>query len=224
MFMIWICRFEILNTLRYTTALAFPVYHYVVYESFHAVHHLRLPSHRLFYTLSCPPASKSSYPHHPQKKRTGKSVSLALVTSGGHDPSHHFLLGNQVINAFQVIQKALHITAPLVQHIISVARFGKVDEPGWAVNLGVNRLRCDQVTDVLLRLLLGQIQELGQTACVDTRVVFSNHPHIVLDDALPEILPSLICLILRGLTGLSIEYIRIAQMGTELLLNHRPAH
>lgn len=153
MFMIWICRFEIL----YTIALAFPIYHYVVYESFHTVHHFfRLPSH---YFTRCRFIQRLNH-HihiHPQDKRTGKSVSLALVTPGGHDPSHHFLLGNQVVDAFQVIQKALHITAPLVQHIISVAGLGKVDEPGWAVNLGVNRLCCDQVTDVLLRFLLGQI-------------------------------------------------------------------
>src|SRR5699024_3069765 len=52
-------------------------------------------------------------------------TSLALIAPSGKDSGHHLFLGNQVVDALQMVQKTLHVTAPLVQNIISVAGLGK---------------------------------------------------------------------------------------------------
>lgn len=151
-------------------------------------------------------------------------MSLALVTPSRHNPRHHFFLGNQVVDALQVVQQALHVTAPLVQHVISVARLREADQPSGTVNLGVNCLRCHQVTDVLLGLLLGQIQEFRQTAHLNPCVILGHYPHVVFNDTLSEVLPSLIRLVIGGRAGLGIKNVCVAQVRTELLRDHRPAH
>lgn len=162
-----------------------------------------------------------------EKKRPPRehvSTSFALVAPSRHDSGHHLLLGNQVVDAFQVVQEALHVTAPFIQHVVRVTRLGKADQPSWAVNLGVNRLRCDQVANVLLGLFLSQVQKLRQTTHLDPCVVFGHHPHIVLDNTLPEVLPSSKRLVVGSRTRLSFKDVRLAQVRSELLRNHGPAH
>jgi hypothetical protein len=46
----------------------------------------------------------------------------------------------------------------------------------------------------------------------------------VLDNPLPQILPSAVSLVIGRLLRLGIEYIGLAEVRAELLGNHRPAH
>ena len=162
-----------------------------------------------------------------RKKRPPRKcdlTSLALVAPSRHDPGHHLFLGNQVVDALQVAQKALHVTAPFVQHVVGITGLGEADQPSRAVDLGVNRLRCDQVANVFLSFFLSQIQELRQTTHLNPRVIFSHHSHIVLDHTLPEVLPSPVRLIVGRRARLGFEDVCVAQVRAELLRNHRPTH
>lgn len=148
---------------------------------------------------------------------------LALL-SRGEDPRHHLLLRDQVVDPLQQPQKALHVAAPFVQHVVRIARLGEVDQSGWTVDLGVDRLRTDQLADVLLGFLLRQVQQFGQPAHLDTCVVLGHHPHVMLDHALAEVLPPPVWLVFDRLAGLRLEDIRVAEVRAELLAHHRPAH
>ena len=57
---------------------------------------------------------------------------------------------------------------------------------------------------------------------MDASVVFGDDTDVVLDDALPEILPSLMCLLI-GTLG-AIEYISAGKVGTEHLGDFGPSH
>ena len=136
---------------------------------------------------------------------------MSLLGSG-ENPSHHLLLGDEMINALQQSQQILHITAPFIQHIVGIPRLGKIDQPRRPIDLGVYRLQRHQLADVLLRLLLGQVQQLRETTQLDPRIVLGHDPDIVLDDPLPEILPSLVRLVVSSQRRLRhcIEDIRAA--------------
>ena len=110
------------------------------------------------------------------------------------DASHHFFLGDQVVDSLKQTKQAFHVSAPLIQYIICVSWLGKADDSSRSVDLGVHSLRCDQLADIFFCLVLSQIEELGQAGHLDACVVFGNDADIVLDDTLAEILPSLICL------------------------------
>lgn len=152
------------------------------------------------------------------------SMRLAHVAAGGLDAGHHLLLGDQMVDPLEQTQQTLHVAAPLVQNVIGIPGFGKVDQSRGSVNLSVDGLRCDQITNVLLRLFLSQIQQLGQTAHLNASVVLGYYTDIVLDNPLSQVFPPLVCLVLGRLLRLGIEHVCVAQVGAELLGNHRPAH
>mgnify|MGYP006996944088 FL=1 len=60
---------------------------------------------------------------------------LALVTASGLDTGHHLLLGDQMVDPLEQTQQILHVAAPLVQHVIRIPGFGKVDQPRRSVDL-----------------------------------------------------------------------------------------
>ena len=129
-----------------------------------------------------------------------------------------------MINALQQPQQALHVRAPLVQHIVRIARLGKVYDARRAVDLGVDRLRGHEIADVLLRLLLRQVEQLRQTAHLDARIVFGHHADVVLDHSLAEVLPALVGLVVAACAGLGVKDVGAAEVRAELLCYHGPAH
>jgi hypothetical protein len=133
------------------------------------------------------------------------------------NPRHHLFLCDEVIDPLQQSQKTLHISAPFIEDIVRVSRLGEANDSGGTVNLCVDGLGRDQFADILLRLVLGEIQELGQALHLDTGVVFGHDTDVVLDDALSQVLPPLVCLVIAGLASLSVEDVSAAEMRTELL-------
>lgn len=85
---------------------------------------------------------------------------LGLVNFCGLDAGHHLFLGDEMIDAFQQTEQALHVPAPFVEHIIRVARLREAHDAGGPVDLGMDRLRSHQLADVLLRLVLCKVEEL----------------------------------------------------------------
>lgn len=140
------------------------------------------------------------------------------------NPSHHLLLGDQMVNTFQVTQQALHISTPLIQHIIRIPRLREIDNPGWTIDLGIHRLSSNQLADVLLRLVFGEIKQLGEAGHLDTGIVFCDNTDVVLDDALAKVLPALVGFLVGGLARGGIEDIGAAEMGAKELRYFRPAH
>ena len=138
--------------------------------------------------------------------------------------SHHFFLRDQVVDSLKQTEQALHVSAPLIQYIICVSWLGKADDSGRSVDLRIHSFRCNQLADVLLCLVFGQIEELGQAGHLDTCVVFGNDSDIMLDNTLAKILPSLICLLVCRLALRDIEHISAAEVGTEQLGNFWPSH
>jgi len=120
---------------------------------------------------------------------------LALVDLGGLDASHHLLLGDEMINALQQTQQALHVAAPLVQYVVCVSRLRECDYARGPVDFGVDGLCRHQLADVLLRLVFGEIQQLCQPRDLDACVVLGNDANVVLDDTLPQVLPPLVRLV-----------------------------
>lgn len=161
---------------------------------------------------------------HSVRRHSVHLMSLALVATRRQDASHHFLLGDKMVDPLQKTKQALHITAPLVEHVVRIPGFGKVDQPRGSVDLGVDGLQRYKLADILLRLLLSQVQQLGQPAHLDTSVVLGHHAHVMLDDPLAQILPSPVGLVLSSLLGLGVEHIGATQMRAELLGHQRPAH
>jgi hypothetical protein len=140
------------------------------------------------------------------------------------DSSHHFLLGDQMVDSLQQPQQALHVPAPLVQYIICVSWLGEVNDSGWTIDLSIYGLRSHQLADVLLRLIFCEVEKLGQAGHLDAGVVFGDDSDIVLDDALAEILPSLVSFLICRLTRSNIEDICAAEMRTEELRDFWPSH
>lgn len=117
-------------------------------------------------------------------------MSLYRVIAHRLYTSHHLLLRDQMINPLQQAQKTLHTPAPLVQNLIRIASLGERNDSGGAVDFGIDRLGRHELTDVALRLLLVQIEQLGESVHLDARVVFRNDADVVFDDALAEVLPA----------------------------------
>ena len=116
---------------------------------------------------------------------------LALLRFSWLDSSHHFFLSNEVVNPFKEPKQTLHVRAPLVQDVIRISRPGKADNACWSVDLCVDRLRGHQLADVLLSLILGQVEELGQATHLDPSVVLGYNAHVMFDNPLAQIFPAL---------------------------------
>ncbi|CRK22838.1 hypothetical protein BN1708_013510 [Verticillium longisporum] len=125
---------------------------------------------------------------------------------------------------YSTTEKALHVAAPLVQDVIGVSGLGEADNARWSVNLGVDRLGGDQVTDVLLRFIFGQIQQLRETAHLDASVILGYNADVVLDYTLAKILPALVRLLIRRLTSLGVENVGLAEIRAEPLGHFGPPH
>lgn len=141
-------------------------------------------------------------------------------------PSHHLLLRDQMIDPLQQAQKALHAPAPFVQHFIRISSLGKRDDSRRPVDLGVDRLSRDQLTDVAFRLFLVQVEQLSEPAHLDAGVVFRNDANVVFDDALAEVLPTGVgfrIFLVRG-RGRGGEDVGGAEVGAEAFGDDRPAH
>ena len=59
---------------------------------------------------------------------------------------------------------------------------------------------------------------------MDASVVFGDDTNIVLNDTLAEVLPSLICLLVRRLALCGVEHICAAEVWAEKLCNFWPSH
>jgi hypothetical protein len=129
-----------------------------------------------------------------------------------------------MIDSFQKTKQALHISAPFIKHVICVSRLGEADDSGRSVDLGVHCLGCNQLTDILLCLILGQVEKLGQAWHLDSGVIFGNDTDVVFNDTLVKIFPSLMCLLVCRLTLRGIENICAAEMRTEQLSDFWPSH
>jgi len=86
--------------------------------------------------------------------------------------------------------------APLIQDIIRISGLREADDAGRSVDLGVDRLGGDELADVLLRLILGQVEKLRETLHLDARVVLGHHADVVLNDTFPQVLPPLVSLLI----------------------------
>lgn len=142
----------------------------------------------------------------------------------GLNPRHHLLLGDQVIDSLQQAQEALHAPAPLVQHLVGVARLGETDHFGGPVDLGVDGFGGDELADVGFRFVFVQVEQLRQAAHLDARVVLGDDPDVVLDDALAEILPARMGFGVRGGDRGCGEDVRVAKVAAEVFGNDRPPH
>lgn len=148
--------------------------------------------------------------HHPLTFLIVRVLTSFGLLPGWEDARHHLFLGDEMVNTLQEAQQILHIAAPLVQHIICIAGLGEVDQPSRSVNLRIDGLRGNQVTDVLLGFLLGQVQKLGQAPHLDAGVILRHDTHIVFNDALAKVLPPFVWLIFSGLTRLGLKDVGIA--------------
>lgn len=128
-----------------------------------------------------------------------------------------------MVDALQQIEQTAHVAAPLVEHVVRVARLGEVDDPRRTVDLGVYRLGRHQVADVPLRLVLVQVQELRQAPEFDPCVVLGHHAHVVLDDPLAQVLPALERVRI-GRIQLRVEDVRAAQLWAKVLHDLVPTH
>lgn len=140
------------------------------------------------------------------------------------DSGHHLLLRDKMVDPLQQSEKALHVAAPLVEDVISIARFGKAHDPCWPIDLRVDGFGCDEFADVLFCLIGGEVEELRQTRHFDTGIVLCDHADIVFDDPLSQILPSLVCLGVIRLAWLRVEDVSTAEIGCELFCDHGPTH
>ena len=109
---------------------------------------------------------------------------LDCVIADGLNASHHLLLRDQVIDSLQQAQKALHAPAPLVQDLIGVPSLGERDDPRRPVDFGIDRLGRHQLTNIAFRLLLVQVEQLGEPVHLDAGVVFRYDANVVLNDPL----------------------------------------
>ena len=141
------------------------------------------------------------------------------------NPSHHLLLGDQMVDALQQAQQAPHAATPLVEHLVRVPGLGETDHPSRPIDLRIHRLRRDQLADVLLRLLLIEIEELTQSRHGDTGVVFGDDTDIVLDDAFAEVEVAGVGFgVVDGVCLRGGEDVGGAKVGAEFLRDDGPAH
>lgn len=99
-----------------------------------------------------------------------------------------------MIYPFKQGEQALHVCAPLVEDVVCVSGFRKVDNPGGAVNLGIDHFLGDELREVALCLIFVQVKEDLEAVHADACVVLCDDAHIVLDDALAKICPALFTL------------------------------
>ncbi len=152
-------------------------------------------------------------------------LALPGLGAGLLDGGHHLLLGDEVVDALEQAEQALHVEAPLVEDVVGVARLGEADDARGAVDLGEDRLGRHQLADVLLGFVLGQVEQLRQAAHLDARVVLGDDAHVVLDDALAQVLPPLEGLVLVVVVvGLVVEDVGARQVGPEHARHLGPAH
>ena len=76
------------------------------------------------------------------------------------DTRHHLLLRDQVINALQQTKQALHVSAPLVQHLVRITLLLEADKLCGAIDTSEDGLVDDQVGDVLFGFLGRQVEKL----------------------------------------------------------------
>jgi hypothetical protein len=129
-----------------------------------------------------------------------------------------------MINALEQAQEALHVEAPLVQDVISIAGLCEAHDPRGAVDLGVDCLGGDELADVLFRLVLGQVEQLGQAVHADAGVVLCDDADVVFNDALAQVLPPVVGLGIGRLAWGGVEDISGEQMRSEYAGDFRPAH
>lgn len=146
-----------------------------------------------------------------------------LLPFDGLDPGHHLLLCNEMVDSFKQTEQALHVAGPLIEHLVSVSLLLEANQSRRTINLCVDGLADDQLANVLLRLLFAQVEELREALEVDAGVVFGDNTDIVLDDALAEVQPALMCLGVAGLIG-CVKDVGGAEVGTVVLRDMRPTH
>ena len=139
------------------------------------------------------------------------------------NPRHHLFFRDQMIDPLQQAQQTLHTPAPLIQHLVRIPRFGETHHPCRTINLRIDRLRRDQLTDIRLRLLLIQVQQLREPRYGDTGVIFGDDADIVLDDAFAEVEVAGMGFGVfgRGHVG---EDVGGAEVGAKFLGDNGPAH
>lgn len=143
---------------------------------------------------------------------------------GGLNPSHHLLLCNEMVDSLKKPEKALHVPAPLIQDVVSIARFGEADDVCGTIDFRIDGLGCNKLADVLFRLIFSEVEQLRQARHLNTRVVFRYHTDIVFNDPLPEVLPPLIRFWIIRLFRLGVKNVGGAEVGSKLLGDHRPPH
>lgn len=111
-------------------------------------------------------------------------VGLYRVVAHGLYTSHHLFLGNQMVDSLQKAQKALHASTPFVQHFVCIPGFGKGNYSRRPVDLGIDRLRGYQLTDIAFCLVLIQIEQLGESMHLYPGVVLRYNTNIVFDNPL----------------------------------------
>ena len=129
-----------------------------------------------------------------------------------------------MIDPLEQAEQALHVEAPLVEDVVGVAGLREADDAGWPVDLGKHRLGRHQLADVLLRLVLGQVEQLGEAAHLDARVVLGDDADVVLDDALAQVLPPLKGLVFVVILCLVVEDVGAGQVGPEHAGDLGPPH
>ena len=128
-----------------------------------------------------------------------------------------------MINPLQQSEQTLHVSTPLIQHIIGIARFGEIDDPSRTIDFGVDGLCGDELANVLLRLVFGEIEELGEPGHLDACIILGNDTDVVLNDALAEILPSLKSLGILSIFVVAEDVVR-GEVRCELFGDDRPSH
>lgn len=141
------------------------------------------------------------------------------------NPRHHFLFGNQMINPLQQPKQTLHAPTPLIQHFISISRLRKTHQSRRPIDFRIDRLRSYKLTDIRLRLIFIQIEQLRQAAHLDPSVVLGNDPDVMFNDTLPEILPARMGFgVFRRDGWRRGENVCGAEVGPKLFGNDWPAH
>lgn len=155
-----------------------------------------------------------------------RPLTIPSNTTDRLNASHHFLLGDQMVDALQQAEQALHTPAPLVQHLIRISRLGETNQSRRAVDLGVDRFGRDELADVGLGLVLVEVEQLRQTTHLDPGVVFGHHAHVVFDDPLSEILPARVRfrVVVGRNGGCGGEDVGGAEVWTEFFGDDGPAH
>ena len=148
---------------------------------------------------------------------------LAPFFPHGLDPSHHLLLGDQVIDALQQAEQALHAPTPLVQHLVSIPGLGEADDPGRTVDFRVHSLGGHELTDVGFSFVFVEIEKLRQTAHLNARVVFRYDADVVLNHSFAKVLPAGVSFGVSCAGGIGKD-VGSAEVRAKILGHNGPAH